>query len=75
MTKNAYINSESKKAEIMEKPEVKVMWSLDCSYYTREFESLDELISDIVSSGMDPNYEITKNGKGIREIAFHFISG
>jgi len=59
----------------MKKPEVKKMWSLDCPYYTREFESLDELISDIISSGMDPNYEITKNGKGRHEMASDFICG
>jgi hypothetical protein len=43
------------------------MYSLDCVYYQQEFVTLDELIDDVVSSGMDPNYEITKNGKGIRE--------
>ena len=35
------------------------MYSLDCSYYKKEFMYLDELIDDITVSGMDPNYEIT----------------
>ena len=38
------------------------MYSLDCSYYTESFDTIDQLIDDVVSSGMDPNYEITKNG-------------
>ena len=25
-----------------------------------EFDTIDELIDDVVSSGMDPNYEITR---------------
>ena len=39
------------------------MYSLDCSYYTKEFTTLDELINDVMVSGTDPNYEITYNGK------------
>jgi hypothetical protein len=45
------------------------MYSLNCDYYTREFSSIDELISDIMSSGMDPNYEITFNGVSTGELA------
>ena len=48
-------------------------YSLDCSYYNKEFNSIDELIDDIASSGMDPNYEITKNGKGIGELAIELM--
>lgn len=39
------------------------MYSLDCSYYDKEFETIDELVNDVMSSGMDPNYEVTKNGE------------
>ena len=39
------------------------MYSLNCFYYDREFSTIDELIDDVVSSGMDPNYIITYNGK------------
>ena len=38
------------------------MYSLNCSYYTESFDTIDQLIDDVVSSGMDPNYEITRNG-------------
>lgn len=43
-------------------------YSLDCSYYDREFDTIDQLIDDVVSSGMDPNYEITRNGVGTGEM-------
>ena len=48
-------------------------YSLDCSYYDSKFETLDELLDDIASSGMDPNYEITKNNKGIGELAIELM--
>lgn len=51
----------------------KVMYSLNCSYYTREFSTLNELIDDVVFSGMDPNYEITKNGIGTGEMVSDII--
>ena len=38
-------------------------YSLDCEYFTKEFPTLDKLLEYIVESGMDPNYEITKNGR------------
>ena len=38
------------------------MYSLDCSYYTAEFETIEELIEAVIINGMDPNYEITHNG-------------
>lgn len=49
------------------------MYSLDCSYYSRQFSSIDELINDIISSGMDPNYQITFNGKPTGELAIDLI--
>ena len=51
------------------------MYSLDCSYYKKEFMYLDELIDDIKVSGMDPNYEITCNGVPIGEMAIDYIIG
>jgi hypothetical protein len=45
------------------------MYSLDCSYYTKEFSSIEDLLQDIISSGMDPNYEITWNGSSTKESA------
>ncbi len=49
------------------------MYSLKCSYYEKEFSSIDELIDDVILSGMDPNYEITFNGRGTGEIAADLI--
>ena len=49
------------------------MYSLDCSYYTKTFSTLDQLINDVVTSGMDPNYEITQNGKRIGELVIDYI--
>jgi hypothetical protein len=49
------------------------MYSLNCDYYTKEFSTVDELINDIMISGMDPNYEITFNGKVTSDIAADLI--
>jgi hypothetical protein len=49
------------------------MYSLKCSYYKKEFSSIDELINDVTLSGMDPNYEITFNGRGTGEIVADLI--
>tara|TARA_R110000868_G_scaffold362688_2_gene624936 strand:- start:733 stop:888 length:156 start_codon:yes stop_codon:yes gene_type:complete len=49
------------------------MYSLDCSYFEKEFKSIDDLLENILTSGMDPNYEITFNGKGTGEIAFSLM--
>jgi len=49
------------------------MYSLDCSYYTRQFSTLDELLADISLSGMDPNYEITFNGQPTGELAISLL--
>jgi len=49
------------------------MYSLDCSYYQKSFSTLDELINDVITSGMDPNYEITKDGVGIGDQAIDLI--
>ena len=49
------------------------MYSLDCDYYTEEFSTINELINHIVQSGMDPNYEVTKDGNGVGENASDYI--
>ena len=49
------------------------MYSLDCDYYTAEFPTIGDLIAHIMISGMDPNYEITKNGNGIGETVAELI--
>ena len=49
------------------------MYSLKCNYYSKEFSTIDALIDDIMQSGMDPNYEITLNGRPTGEMATDFI--
>ena len=48
-------------------------YSLDCSYYNNTYSSREELLKAIVEEGMDPNYEITKNGKPTGETAASLI--
>ena len=49
------------------------MYSLNCSYFKKEYSTINELVNDVIVSGMDPNYEITKNGVGIGEDCVDFI--
>lgn len=49
------------------------MYSLDCMYYGVKFKSIGDLIAHIVISGMDPDYEITLNGKGIGQRAIELL--
>jgi hypothetical protein len=49
------------------------MFSLKCSYYKKSFETIDDLVSDVVSSCMDPNYNITENGIDTGEELINFI--
>jgi|TARA_A200000159_G_scaffold5984_2_gene5421 hypothetical protein len=52
---------------------IKDMYSLDCSYYDKSFDTIQQLVDSVISSGMDPSYEITKNGVGIGEELTDFI--
>lgn len=49
------------------------MYGLDCGYYTRTFATIDELLDDIIQSGMDPNYGVTKDGLPTGEMAIDLI--
>ena len=49
------------------------MYSLNVSYYTKEFNTIDELADDISISGMDPSHEITKDGVPIGEFIVDFM--
>jgi hypothetical protein len=49
------------------------MYGLKCNYYKSKFETLEALLEDIISSGMDPNYLITRDGKSIGEYARDLI--
>lgn len=49
-------------------------YTLDCKYYRKHFYSIDELINNIKTSGMDPNYEILIDGVPSGEEAINFIT-
>jgi len=49
------------------------MYSLDCKYYTAEFNTIDELIEAVMINGMDPNYEILYNGNPTNEYVIDLI--
>ena len=49
------------------------MYGLDCSYYTKEFPTIEELITDVMESGMDPCYEVTHNGVGMQQELIEFM--
>jgi hypothetical protein len=49
------------------------MYSLKCNYYDKSFKSVNALIADVLSSGMDPNYEITRNGNGLGEMLIDWM--
>jgi hypothetical protein len=51
----------------------KNMYSLKCIYYTKQFSSIDELVNDVIESGMDANYEVTFNGEGMGEEVINYI--
>jgi len=50
------------------------MYSSKLSYYKKEFNSLEELIDDVMVSGVDPNCYITKDGKSIGEKAVEHLT-
>lgn len=49
------------------------MYGLKCGYYKKKFSTLNELLEDIITSGMDPNYMITRDGKSTGEQAINLI--
>ena len=49
------------------------VYSLDCTYFTQEFPSIEELIAYVTLNCCDPSYEITKNGVGTGEQAIDLI--
>tara|TARA_R110001592_G_scaffold89530_1_gene263243 strand:- start:370 stop:525 length:156 start_codon:yes stop_codon:yes gene_type:complete len=51
------------------------MYSLDCSYFDKEFNSRQELIDYVIENGMDPSYEITRNGNGTGDQMSEWIVG
>lgn len=55
------------------KPNENKKWGLDCPDYGRTFDTLQELIDDVLSSGQDPNYVITYEGKPEGEKLINYI--
>lgn len=49
------------------------MYSLDNKDFEKSFDTINELLNYVLSAGVDPNYEVTKNGKGIGEELADFI--
>ena len=50
------------------------MYTLDCPYYHREFPTIDELVDDVIQTGMDPNYNILYKGVDTGESLTNYIS-
>jgi hypothetical protein len=50
------------------------MYGLNCDYFVEEFDTIEKLLYYVVQVGMDPNYEITRNGKGTGEMLADLIS-
>ena len=51
------------------------MYSLDCSYFDKEFGTRQELIDYVIANGMDPNYEITRDGNATGDSMVDHIMG
>ena len=49
------------------------MYSLDCELFAWEFNSIEALMSYVIENGVDPNYNITRNGKVTRELLAELI--
>jgi len=49
------------------------MYSLNCDYFVEEFDTIERLLYYVEQVGMDPNYEITRNGKGTGEYLIDLI--
>ena len=49
-------------------------YGLNCFYYTSRFNTIEELIDNVMLTGMDPSYEITLDGEGIGEDASDYLS-
>ena len=49
------------------------MYSLDCNYFDKEFGSITLLVEYVLSTGMDPNYNITRAGRPTEEMLIEYI--
>jgi hypothetical protein len=49
------------------------MYSLRCEYFDSEFDTIAQLMDYVIATGQDPNYEITRNGKGTGEMMIDLL--
>ena len=49
------------------------MYSLDVGYFVEKFDTIEELIAYVVQCVMDPNHEITRDGRPTGELAIELI--
>jgi hypothetical protein len=49
------------------------MYSLNCNYFVEEFSTIEKLMYYVEQVGMDPNYEITRDGKPTGEYLIELI--
>ncbi len=52
---------------------IRVMYSLRCEYFDSEFDTIAQLMDYVIAMGQDPNYEITRNGKGTGEMMIDLL--
>jgi hypothetical protein len=49
------------------------MYTLNCNYYRAEWPTLEDLISDVLNKGVDPNLEVLRDGKPTGELLIDLI--
>jgi len=49
------------------------MFSIYCNHYNRSFKSIQGLVDDVINSGQDPSYHITRDGKPTKELLIDYI--
>ena len=49
-------------------------YTIDCTYYTKSFNNIDDLVDDITISGQDPNYDILLNGTNTGEQVINLMT-
>ena len=49
-------------------------YTIDCNFYNKRFNNIDELINDIIITGQDPNYNIILNGRKTGEQIIDLIT-
>ena len=49
-------------------------YTIDCNYYNKRFNNIDDLIDNIITLGIDPNYNIILNGRKTGEQIIDLIT-